>query len=261
MSLVKAVKSTIKKRPSLIITPRLEEWLTNNPELALRPQDEEVFLNLLRPSPNQIRTGRFGASSRGTCKRRQVFGYLGMPVAKIRDPQLQAIFNDGKFRHIRWQLTLLQAGLIDRVEHRFRMTKYKLKVSLDGSKRDDGYFVEVKGMRSYASTMTDVDKHHNLQIHTCMLASGIDTAVYIPEEKGTNDWREIVIHRDEKVIEQVRRELKSLNRSVDNMELPDVKNECYKKVGEYKSCPYAVLCLQHEAAGDPWPLNGKWAGL
>lgn len=258
MSLVKMIKNSIKERPDLIITPRLEDWLEATPELVLRPEDEQLFLTLLRPSPNAVRAGRFGASSRGTCKRRQVFGFLGMPTTKIMDPQLQNIFNDGKFRHIRWQLMLLQAGLINRVEHRFKLTRYRLKVSLDGSKKDEGYFVEVKGMRSYTSTMTTVDEKHLKQIHTCMLASGIDTCVYIPEEKGTNDWREVVIHRDEEIMAGVKKELRSLNLAVDNRELPPVKTECRKKMGEYKQCPYAALCLHHEAAGDDWPEDGKW---
>lgn len=259
MSLVKTIKNTIKVRPDLIVTPRLEAYLEETPELVLRtPEEAELFVKLLMPSPNAVRAGRFGASSRGTCKRRQVFGFLGMPVARLMDPVLQNIFNDGKFRHIRWQLQMLQAGVASRVEHRFKMTRYRLKVSLDASQRSEGYFIEVKGMRSYAQTMTTVDEKHNLQIHTCMLASGFDTAVYIAEEKGTNDWREVVIKRDEDVIAKVKKELRALNLAVDNKELPPVKNECRKKLGEYKSCPYAALCMHHEAAGDNWPEDGKW---
>lgn len=262
MSLTKTIKNTIKKRPSLIVTPIIEAYLERTPELTLNtPEEEALFLKLMRPSPNSERAGRFGASSRGTCKRRQVFGFLGMMPAKLIDPRLQLIFWDGKLRHIRWQLMLLQSGAATKVEHRWRIDKYRLKVSLDASHVDRGYFVEVKGMYSYAATMTEINPHHNLQMHTCMLASGTDTAIYIPEEKGSQEWREIVVHRDEDTIKKVKRELIALNQAVDYQELPDVKNECRKKVGEYKSCPYAILCLEHEKAGDNWPVNRQWEHL
>lgn len=262
----------ITKRPPLIITDPMEAFFMTNDELVVETQDEEdLWVELMRPSPNQVRHGRFGASSRGQCARRQVFKFLGMPGAKIADPRLMNIFWDGKLRHMKWQLIWYKLGLVsttwpfeqalpDGIEAKFVVEPYRLSVSLDGY-LDGEYFIEAKGMYNYSGTMTDIDHKHKLQMHTCMIASRTDKAIYLAEEKGSNNWREIVVYRDEAIIAEVKKELNELNEAVDDEELPPVKTLCRKKMGEYKECEFAAHCMEHERMGDPWPEQGQWAHL
>lgn len=274
---IKAMKvpssKPLSKRPALILSERLEEFFASGVEFVVETEDEaDLLVELMSPSPNQVRHSRFGASSRGNCPRRQIFAYLGMPRAVLMDGRLANIFIDGKLRHIKWQLILYKLGLVDTtwpqgqnlpdgIETKFTIPAFRLSVSLDASLISSNYFVEVKGMWNYKDTMTEINHKHNLQMHTCMMAARVDTAIYIPEEKGSNDWREVVVHRDEAIIQEVKRELNILNEAVDDEVLPPVKTMCKKKLDEYNQCEFSAWCLAHESAGDPWPKNGQWAAV
>ena len=258
MSLVRTVRN-IRKHESGIITPRMERFFETHDELEVRtPEEEELLLRLMRPSPNSERSGRFGASSRGLCRRRQVFAYLGMPVARIMDPELKNIFWDGKLRHIKWQLMGMQAGVFTHVEWGLSIPEWRSSISLDGLNMDEGWLFELKGMSNFVSTMTELSHKHLLQIHTYFFFTGWDVCVYVVEDKRIQDWREIVVRKDHLLMGKVERELDKLNQAVEERELPEIKSECYRKKGEYKECPYAAQCLKHEDFGDPWPEDQGW---
>lgn len=256
MTLIKTIRN-ITKQETGIITARMERYFEECPELEVRTQEEvDLLVRLMSPSQNSIRHGRFGASSRGTCERRQVFSYLGMPSARLPDPRLKNIFWDGKLRHIKWQLMGLQAGVFTHVEHPVSIPEWRSTISLDALNDDEGWLFELKGSSNFLGTM-EVPYNHLLQIHTYFLFTGWDTCVYVIEDKRTQEWREIVVRKDHLIMGKVERELERLNTAVEEEALPEIKDECYRKKGEYRDCPYAAQCLRHEDHGDPWPGDGR----
>lgn len=237
----------------LLVTPAAREWLRKNADV--RPEEgsalEESMLGVMRSTANNKRSGRFGASSRGTCLRRQVFAFLGMPQDGLGDWRLHNVFFDGHMRHLKWQLLGLDAGIFTDVEVQYKIPEMRLSVSLDAENHPEGWMFELKGAFSIPRL---VPENHNLQVHTCMLASGFERASYLVEDKKTQDFYEWVIHRDEAVIQQVVDELGVLNESVDKEELPKVLPECKRQQGAYKTCPYAADCLGQKH----WPEDGEW---
>lgn len=264
--LVQTIRN-IKKREKLLVTPGIEDWLASPAGALLGLETEEDFALLRRlalaSKDNSKRSGRFGASARGTCQRRQIFAFLGMPVSSMMDSRLQNIFNDGTFRHIRWQLMGMKAGVFTDVEVRLGLPDWRLGISMDAIDDRVPYVFELKGTSMNISSMRHTENipyPHVLQTHTYMFATGWDLAIYLPESKSSQDWQEVHVRRDEKVIREVKRELNQLNGAVDDEILPTIQPECSKKKGDYKQCPYARQCLAQEAKGDPWPDDGQWAG-
>lgn len=200
MSLVKAIRN-IKRRQDLIITPRLELWLEIDGG-SMGFGDDQTYdevVRLFRASQrNAQRSQRFGASSRGSCHRKQVYGYLGMRQAQWIDAHLQNIFNDGTWRHVRWQMMGLAAGVFTHVEFQYSLPDWRLGLSMDAINYNEEWVFELKGTGSNINAMAKpehIPPHHLLQIHTYLFATGWDRAVYVAEAKQSNHWSEIVVPR------------------------------------------------------------------
>lgn len=249
----------IQKGQKLIITPRIEQWLVQTGEITLDPEMASILFDILSRRENADRSGRFGASSRGTCLRQQIFSYLGMAEMRAVNPQLQNLFNDGNWRHLRWQMMGLLAGVFTHVEVPVKVPHLRLKISLDAANEDENWFFELKGSSNWSSSLDGVPDNHLLQIHTCMLASGLDRCVYVVEDKRSLEWREIIVDKDPAVMQRVKRELAVLNECVEERRLPEVLGDCWGKTGPaYQKCPYGRYCIEWERNGGGWPGDPDW---
>lgn len=257
MTLARVVKQ-LKKADGLLVTPKIVRFLDECPDGVVWDDPAyEAFRKLTKRtfSANGFRGGRFGSSSRGTCHRRQVFAFCGVKETVIRDPQLTNLFNDGKWRHVRWQMMGLQSGALDAVEVPYRLEKYRLSGSMDGLGYDGTDFgFELKGDRAFTRVMWGVPEKHLLQIHSMMLATDLDTFSYVIESKDSQEWREIVVHRDEAMITKVEQELQELNEYVEGNRLPEPLEECKAGQGAFRTCPFAGRCLQQRSV----PYGGEW---
>lgn len=264
MSLARRIK-TIKKAETLKVTPRIEKFLATNPEgVVWDDAGFALFREIVeRSQGNDVasRANRFGASSRGQCLRRQTFAFLGMPQLRLMTPELANLFNDGKWRHLRWQMMLVQSGAATHAEWPAVMPRYRVKVSIDALNTDEQFLFELKGDRQMSRLLGEgVPEVHNLQMHTMMLATGWDDFVYVMEDKSTQEWREFIIRKDDGIMARVRQELEVLNEHVERRVLPDILPACAAKEGPYKSCPFAVQCIdRHRRVGNQWPDQpGNW---
>jgi hypothetical protein len=175
------------------------------------------------------------------------------------DPVLQNLFNDGNWRHLRWQMMGLAAGVLTHVEVPVEVPKYRLKTSIDGVNVDEKFIFELKGQSQYTSTLDPgIPERHILQIHTMFLATGYDVCVYVREDKRTQDWKETIVRKDPIILRKVKKELTALNEHVEERSLPEPLPECWQKEGPYKTCPYAAECIGWFKNGDAWP-NGSWS--
>lgn len=264
MSLGKRIKAIKRSEANPhLVTPKIEDFLMRHPDGVIWDDEaHEIFRGLVKKTfgSNSQRQGRFGASGRGKCHRAQIWKFIGMPERVIIDPQTLNLFNDGKWRHMRWQMMLLQAGVATHVEHPLpRLDKYRLTSSTDALNADDKWLFELKGDRRLTRLLDKeggVDENHNLQIQTMLLMTGWDTCVYLVEDKSTQEWREIVIHRDPVVIKQVKQELEELNDHVESHTIPEPLPACQAKEGPYRTCPFAKPCIQRWEKGNRyWPTD------
>lgn len=241
------------REDGLILTPRVVSWLSKNTDV--RPEAgsdiEEEMLRIMRSDANSKREGRFGASSRGNCLRRQLFMYLGMESENWIDWSLANIFFDGHMRHLKYQLMGLHGGFFTHVEWPFADPARRVTVSVDALNEEEGWLFELKGAYKIPD---EVPWHHLLQIHTYFLITGYAVCVYLVEEKGSQRIKEWVVRKDPKIMAIIEKELDDLNEAVETEVLPPVKAECEKREGEYKECPYARYCRSQKE----WPTDGQW---
>ena len=223
------------------VTSRLTLWLGQHSELVLSDEHADLLRANVVATP-RVRSASFSSSSRGSCERAQVFGYLGLPQAGRMNPQLQLIFLDGHWRHHRWQMLLLTAGILTRVETPWSRDDLRLKGSLDGVNDEEKWGFELKGISPFGyKAVQIVPKYeHLLQIHTYMLGTGLDLFSLVYENKATQEWTEHVITKDEKVMSDVMDELQTLNEAIDQQELPGMLTECMEATRH--DCPYRETC-------------------
>lgn len=249
-SLTKTLRAA-KMGSQYIITPRLNMWLMQNPNFDVDDSVADLIAELLKKKQRD-RSGSFSSSAAGSCQRRQIYQYLGISSGGTNGPQLQQIFNDGTWRHLRWQATLLQAGILESVEDMLDWPAMRSKGSMDGRGivpddhphapwRGLEFGFELKGMNTYAfQPARDVKEAHHLQIDRYFLSGGFDLFVVVYEDKNTQEWKEWVVEPDPARMEAQRTELAELNDYADKKEIPPQLAECAKhlKTGEFGKCPF-----------------------
>lgn len=266
------LKAIIKaaKRTDLVMTPKVQEWLMAHGDDAYTPEIADWIAEQLKIRP-RIRSGSFSASSAGACERAQVLGYLGVPGLDSIDPRLQNIFNDGKWRHLRWQAMLLTIGLLDRAEMPLHWRNKRSRGTIDGHGivaddhprpiwRGKDYGFELKGMNPYGYSRAvkgdpEMKEEHLKQVHRYFLMGAFDLFVIVYENKATQEWHEWVIEPDDAYLEESREELDRLNDAVDDEVLPPMLNQCKIRTGVFKDCTFGVT------AQGPCPKAGTWPML
>jgi hypothetical protein len=262
MSLTRTLKAA-KMYSGQIITHPLNIFLMQNPNLVLDDNIAELIRNEITKQP-RIRSGSFSSSAAGTCKRRQIFQYLGIDPGGVNSPQLQNIFYDGTWRHLRWQAVLLQAGILSHIEVPLAWPAMNSVGTMDGygvvpddhpneAWRGLEFGFELKGVNSngYRYAMKNgVKEDHLNQVHRYFLSGGFDLFVIIYENKDTQEWSEWVVEPDQKRLEAQKQELESLNEYAARQELPPMIKPCLQKTGtEWKYCPFAGatgVCVQRD---------------
>lgn len=263
----------LTRKTDLLVSPRVRDFLMRHPAgvilndegTDLADESKDLILAIMKAAfaTNEDRSGRFGASSRGKCQRAQMWTYLGMPSRRLIEPEVFNLFNDGKYRHLRWQVMAVQSGACTHAEYPLEYKKYRMRSSVDALNSEERFLFELKGDRHMARLLNaagGVVPEHNLQIHSLFLMTGWDRAVYVMEDKASQDWREIIVRRDPVVIAEVRKELEELNEHVERRTLPEPLAACQAKEGPYRTCPFAGPCIERWRQGNTyWPDEpGNW---
>lgn len=235
---------------SQIVLPRYNDFLHHNPEIVYDDWVLDDVTAGLRQK-QESRAGRFGASSAGDCLRAQVLSYLGAPTTPI-DTRLHRIFEDGKWRHMRLQAVLLQAGIIQRVEVGARWRRARAFGQVDGvgvvpdnhpveKWRGKEFGLEIKGAMSFA--FANIEKvgpdRYLAQVARYFLYAGFDLFVIVVESKDNQSMVEYVVSEDDVNTGHAWYELQQLNDAVDDRTLPPKLSECvFAKGQRFRSCPY-----------------------
>ena len=237
-----------------IITPRLNSYLGKHPDIVYDDWVADRIRDILK-APQRDRSASFSSSASGTCPRAQMFGFKGIPTGVSHGTQLINIFNDGRWRHLRWQAMLLQAGILSDIEVFLDWPAKLSKGSMDGTGivpddhdneqwRGLEYGFELKGMNTWgfqnAVKYDRVKEEHLSQIDGYFLSGGLDLFVVIYEDKNTQEWHEWVVEPDPARLSVRQAELDALNEYARRKELPPMLPGCKTGKGaEWKRCDYA----------------------
>jgi hypothetical protein len=231
-----------------IVLGDLNRWLLSNPDPQFDPWVVDIIAEQLN-GPKYTRVGMFRSSSAGRCERAQVFSYLGQPTSDgAQDPVLTTIFQDGKFRHLRFQALCLQAGIITSIEDALTWPRMSARGTTDGTGvvradhpvtryRGKEFGLELKGMNSFgykrrADDDGEIKEEHLDQTSRNLLLGGYDLYVIIYEDKNTQQQFEWVIEPDADRLDAQIAELKRLNRAVRQKKLPNRLPDCQRRKGD-----------------------------
>lgn len=257
------VKS-LRSPDDLIVTPLYDEYLVKNPEITADRSIFEKVMGLMLVPPRD-RTRTFSASQAGYCLRRQELAFLGVKGYKVSDPRVVRIFQNGTFGHLRWQVGLLAAKIVDGVEVTVisgdgltRSTLDGMGVAQRGHYKGAKFGWEHKGRMSYSFDSQEragtPDEKTRKQVAMEFLHTGYDVWSVTNENKDTQKTGEFVIERDEQEISEVREDLRELKSAVEKKRLHPMLPECIKRnsTGEYYKCPFGTDLGSCVASGS-WP--------
>ena len=248
-----------------IITPPFTTWLIQHGDEAYPDWVADRIRELLVTQPRD-RTQSFSASGAGGCLRAQELQFLGIPGAPI-DAQLQNIFNDGKWRHLRWQAELLASGLLVDVEYPLTWGAMRSRGTMDGIGqvpdtharsrwRGASFGFELKGISTFQFAKAKEAgglEHHRRQVHRYFLMGGFDLFVMVYEDKTTQAWFEVVVEPDPQLLKESRQELDALNAAIERRRLHDMLPECRKLTGyTWHDCSFGGSAKTCPRAGT-WP--------
>lgn len=257
-----------------IVTPRMEryyysgEW--DRPFTAA--EAKPILDQLLGPMYNA--KGSFRASASGTCQRYQELRFLGVNPGGATGTQLAAIFDDGKWRHLRWQAHLLRAGILTEIELALRWKRLNAIATMDGrgyvpddhpkpewQGKEFGF--ELKGSNQtvyYEQTKTQgqAKEAHLRQAHRAMLLGGMDLYVVLYENKNTQEWYEWVIEPDPVMLDESLIELEQMNLDLERGSLAPMLDECKAHKGDtFRNCPMGTKTGPCPRAGSKLPTPAQ----
>lgn len=234
---------------------RMDKWLSDNPNPVYSPEAIEFSRQVFTKEVggDRARKQPFRSSAMGMCQRRRIFAAAGVPEAKTVDAKLGNIFGTGNFLHLKWQMAGLTEGWLAQAEIPMDLPAMRFGGTLDG-KLFDGSGFEFKTIHSmgFGNVMTHGPKPiHITQVHSYMyIDKSIEAFSIVYEDKNTGEWREFRVDRDQKLIDQVDRELGALIEFYENRKLPKILPDCQTQEGStYRNCPFKDMCLKQKN----WP--------
>jgi len=182
-----------------VMTPLIQDWLLQHGDEEYDRHIADWIRDQLVTKPRN-RSASFSASSAGGCPRAQQLQYLGIRGLDSVDVRLQNIFNDGKWRHLRWQAMSFMAEALTKAEMPLFWRNMRSRGTIDGYGivpddhpralwRGMDYGFELKGMNPFGYQKAikgdpEMKHEHKLQVHRYFLMGGFDLFVIIYENKG-----------------------------------------------------------------------------
>lgn len=242
----------------LPITVRHEKWLIDNSDPVFSESAISFAAKVLsgKVGGKRSRKPGFRASGMGKCARARVFARIGTVGVSEQFSSTQSnTFFTGNVMHLKWQLAGLTEGWMIQAEVPLHNDKHDLGGTADGLIYDGSLF-EFKSInkRGYAwVNMNGPNEDHKRQVAAYkLLKPELTAASIIYENKESGEWREYRHYFTEENMEPVQKELAMLTRSMQDHELPPIKDECLTKSGmTYRRCPFRDICLKTRI----WPKS------
>ena len=245
MSINEVVKA-IKRQP--VMELKVIQYLMGLAQRGedVMPNNDKAFEFAMRTlsEPQGDRSAAVRPSSLGKCPRAQVFGWMGLPGVVEARPYLQNIFADGHFRHLRWQIMLLNLELVDECEVPLWDEDLGMVGIADGINYEEGWLLELKGTSQYNMVeRSGVLPQHKKQAIAYMIMSGMKMTRFIYECKSSQRFIEIPYEYDKEIAREVKTEAKSIARyGRSGTTLPPMLPECNERTGAYEQCSYREFC-------------------
>lgn len=207
--------------------------------------------------PRHRPAGRFSPSSLGGCHREAVFKFLGVKGKRRLDPDLELIFEDGNWRHHKWQALFLDMQKVLGRKN-FRVVSFESDAilpdlytagSLDVHLVIAGvhYIIDIKGINDFGFKRVCVDQvapmpKHITQLTAYMKAKKIRRGIILYENKDKNHVKCFFVEYNKKDWRETVEWVETAVTALDNRRLPPKHPDCNRGQFAYRRCIFAGLC-------------------
>lgn len=204
--------------------------------------------------------GRFSPSSMCGCKREAIFRFTGVKGRRRVNPDMELIFEDGKWRHHKWGWMLkdMEAVL---GRHRFRVLEIEgrclypemfIAGHLDAliMIKENGvwetYVIDFKGANNWAFETVfrggkPIDKHV-YQLATYCMVREVDKGILIYDNKNDQRYKVFPIKITPEQLSEIRQWTREVVDLMEDEELPPIDPDCKGGTFLYERCRYTPLC-------------------
>jgi len=225
-----------------------------------RNRAEERVAEITLPLTSRVRPGgRISPSNIGGCQRQAVFRFAGVRGRRRVDPDAQAIFDDGDWRHHKWQTMFRDMEKVLGKEV-FEVLAIEEKVTID-SLYISGWFdalvkiygrtyiIDFKGINDAGFTfvMSHDEPHpkHIDQVVTYAKARKVRRVIILYENKNDQRVRSFAMLVSDSLWEGAQTWVRSVVSHLKRKRLPPKDEDCQAGNFVYERCPYAHLCYSH----------------
>ncbi len=246
------------KQSKTVLVQQVEDWISENePRLNRFNEDDWTVLKQLVVGSITRDPEVFSPSGATHCRREQVLNKIPefKTVQKYNARQI-LFFDDGNWRHLRWQMLFYKMGIVESMELFKRRGKLDwggttdvitlAKIRIKGKLRR--VVIDIKGANAskwnHIRDTGRADWGHWVQIQIYLLLHGIKYAILWYENKNTNAIHEVVIKADKKF------HRKSLSRSMymrryveaeafppEECDVGNTKDKKFRNCRQNRNCP------------------------
>lgn len=262
MTSLKGLINAARSGDQLIVTGPHYEWMERL-ETEQVPSQAAVAhaLRAYMRAYKRPRSGRFSMSGIGGCTRALALGYAGAPQKGI-EAGLQEIMDHGTTDHLRWQMEGLTLGYMKEAEKWVYDDDLRVGGSIDAELSNGDVFELKSAAPSVYRRIVDEQRYpkpENIaQGDGYMWALDAPYMSLVYADRSYGNFHEFRIARDATRERELLRRLRSLNRYVDEDDLPPMLPDCEIKWGKtYKECFFRQVCptvhtiTQAQDAGNP----------
>lgn len=237
------------------LRPAIDQYLLERDRSTNRVRKHEIDMRpRLRPG------GRFSPSSIGGCRRQSIFKYLGVRGRKRTDLDLELLFEDGVWRHHKWQAIFrdMEAVL---GRDRFRVVSFEgrhelpelyiagnsdivVQVLVDG--RWHTILVDFKGINKYGwewlFSHDEPKEEHVKQVLTYGKMAGRKKLAVMYDNKDNSQIRIYPVAFEQALWQEVQEWVEECILDMESERLPPMHPDCESGNFLWAKCPYARVC-------------------
>lgn len=233
------------------LTPLIDEYYISRGRSKTRLRNFNVDMED-RPRP----PGRMSPSKICGCERQAAFVFVGMPGRSVIDPEQEAIFEDGKWRHLKWDAMFLDMQMVlgkkkfavVSIEEFVEIPELYVAGSLDAVVRinRENWVVDFKGINSWGFERVYREhvphEAHVLQLICYMKARRIPRGMILYDHKDKNLTKIFAIRFTNKQFSEVTEWCERVIRKMNRQDLPPMSIECQAGTFLFEKCPFSYLC-------------------
>jgi hypothetical protein len=265
------IKKYLKNRkdPNKILTPLVDQFMITK-DLGHFTEDEaQLAYDLLMARRQPRQKQYYSPSGAQRCPREQFLSLEGYEPQLDDNPRTNSIFDDGHWRHLRWHTIFLRMQRHGYLKVRAIETYVEyLPWWVAGTPDDvleianEPYVIDVKGAND--KTFREIARTGQLpehlsgyiwQLHNYMQALGVNKGILWIENKNTQEYLEVRVNRDLKIVAELRAQYKLLRKHKRKGTLPkhgcSMDNTGHVAVGDkrFRWCRQSLNCIRLTKAG------------